>query len=258
MTIYQCERCHYTTNHRGNIKKHLEKKLPCPATYSTIDQAILLENLLKPKTFQCKHCDKSFAFPANLTRHINNEHPDKRTRRMKKIIEKYINVAKPISKQQEKEYIHEEVLGYIYLIREREFVRLNEPVYKHGKTRQKISCDDGINRLKAYKNGSEIVMIKQVPEHMVDLIEKMITKTFKHCFERHEDGWEYFIGDPFKMTKIIDDIICKFCSNHANCEDGKDGEDGEECVIEDFDEEEERPQFENEIDDVKEGSEINE
>lgn len=244
MTIYQCERCHYETHLRSDFKRHLEKKVPCPTTHSTIDPTILLENLLKPKAFPCQHCNKSFAFPANLTRHVNKDHPIERTKRIRKIIDKYINSTRVTNKKEEKEDIEEEVVGYIYLIREREFVRLNEPVYKHGKTRQKTSCD-GINRLKAYKHGSELVMVKQVPEYLVDVIEKMITKTFKHCFQKHKDGWEYFIGDPFKMTKIIDDIIYEFCLIDKDCEDSKDDE---EYLIEDSDEGEEGNQDDIEVD----------
>lgn len=249
MTIYECERCHYSTCFKGNMKKHFQKSIPCPATHSTTDMSILLENLLKPKDFQCRHCSKSFAFLSNLSRHISKEHPSKHTKRLKKNIDKYKNYVDIVNKKAKVENIPETVLAYIYLLREREFVRLNEAVYKHGKTRQKFPCNT-ISRLNDYKQGSELVMIKQVPEHLVDEIERNITRTFKHCFEGHEDGREYFVGDPFEMMDVIDDIIRDICSR--DMEETDDGEDEEydEEEDEDYDEEDEEHDEEEDEEDT--------
>lgn len=232
MTIYEYERCHYSTCFKGNMKKHFEKRIPCPAIHSTTDMSVLLENLFKPKDFQCRHCSRSFAFLSNLSRHVGKEHPSKHTKRVKKYIDKY--KTEIAHKKAKVENIPETVLAYIYLRREREFVRLNEAVYKHGKTRQKFPCNT-ISRLNDYKQGSEIVMIKQVPEHLVDEIEKNITRTFKHCFEGHEDGHEYFVGDPFEMMYVIDDIIRDVCL-HDEEEEDEDDESAE--ADEEYDEEE--------------------
>lgn len=76
MTIYTCERCHYTTNRRDNFRNHLHKQTPCPPTHSETETSVLLENLMTPKAFQCKKCDKSFSFATNLTRHMKAEHPN--------------------------------------------------------------------------------------------------------------------------------------------------------------------------------------
>lgn len=72
---YVCERCHYTTSRRNNLKKHLEKPLACPPTHSSTETKDLLEDLMKPKAFPCQHCDKSFSYSHNLSRHMRNEHP---------------------------------------------------------------------------------------------------------------------------------------------------------------------------------------
>lgn len=96
--------------------------------------------------------------------------------------------------------------GYIYLIREREFLNKNENVYKHGKT----CLSDAtliLPRLKDYKKGSELVFVMQVAIEQVCTIENSITKRFKNVFKKHNDGNEYFIGDPKIMIKEIFEII---------------------------------------------------
>jgi hypothetical protein len=102
--------------------------------------------------------------------------------------------------------------GYIYLIREREFLDKNENVYKHGKT----CLSDAtliLPRLKHYKKGSELVFVMQVSVQNICAIENNITKRFKEILKKHNDGNEYFIGDPNmmmnEMFKIIQNIDCK-------------------------------------------------
>lgn len=110
---------------------------------------------------------------------------------------------------------NKKIFAYIYLIREREFLQNNENVYKYGKT----CCSDAtlfVPRLKHYKKGSELVFIMQVPIHKVDIIESQITQRFKKLFERHNDGYEYFIGDPNTMIKEMIDIIFFNFNNTVN------------------------------------------
>ena len=61
MVEYKCERCHYVAKHKGNIKKHLQKKNPCRPIHSDISVEELLEKLNKPKEgFACNKCNKIF------------------------------------------------------------------------------------------------------------------------------------------------------------------------------------------------------
>jgi hypothetical protein len=110
---------------------------------------------------------------------------------------------------------NENKYAYIYLIREREFVRADEPVYKHGKTKM-TEPNLFLSRFSAYKKNSQLIMVKDVPLHLVDIIETHITNTFKNMFNKHTDGHEYFIGDPLVMTKEIDNIINKFIDHDKN------------------------------------------
>ena len=61
MVEYKCERCHYVAKHKGNIKKHFQRKYPCRAIHSDISVEELLEKLNKPKEgFSCNKCNKIF------------------------------------------------------------------------------------------------------------------------------------------------------------------------------------------------------
>lgn len=85
-------------------------------------------------------------------------------------------------------------VGYIYLLREREFLHNNLPVYKVGMTNQ--VANTRVKRLEHYKKGSEIVLLTQI--------------ALKAIFRRHSDGCEYFEGDKLRMTTIIQDIVNRY------------------------------------------------
>jgi len=48
---------------------------------------------------------------------------------------------------------------YIYIIREREFIRIGENIYKIGK-----SCQENCVRTIAYPKGSELIMVMEVSD----------------------------------------------------------------------------------------------
>ena len=97
-------------------------------------------------------------------------------------------------------------LGYIYLLREREFLHNQQEVYKVGRTVQK-GASLLLDRMKAYKKGSELCFMRQVPVDNVVLTETLIKTRFNQLFNRHPDGTEYFIGDMNDMIKVINQII---------------------------------------------------
>lgn len=92
--------------------------------------------------------------------------------------------------------------GYIYLIREREFVNSDEHVYKIGATIQK-NPSLSLTRFNSYKRQSQIICICICESPIVYDIESELKKIFKYTFVKHPDGHEYFIGDPNKMIEII-------------------------------------------------------
>ena len=98
-------------------------------------------------------------------------------------------------------------VGYIYLIRERERIRLNENVYKIGRTEQERNLT--ITRFNGYKPESEIILLYQCETKLLCPVEKEIKDTFKKRFKLTE-GKEYFEGDPILMKRLIINILQKY------------------------------------------------
>ena len=91
---------------------------------------------------------------------------------------------------------------FIYLLKEREFVKTKEPIYKIGKTKQ-----ENLNRIKSYPNGSKLLFYNECSN--CDEKEKIILNKFKELFIHKKDiGNEYFMGDYILMKNIIYDITC--------------------------------------------------
>jgi hypothetical protein len=86
---------------------------------------------------------------------------------------------------------------YIYLIREREFIRMDTQIYKVGKTTQTPNA-----RMRGYPKHSEVVLfVKTVDCH---ISERVVIKAFKEQFTHRPDfGAEYFEGDVSKMIGVI-------------------------------------------------------
>ncbi len=86
---------------------------------------------------------------------------------------------------------------YIYLIREREFMRLNELTYKIGKTKLELNM-----LLIKYPPGSKIVAFIKVFD--CDQAEHKLIDSFKQKFEhKPEYGKKYFEGD---LTNMLNEI----------------------------------------------------
>ena len=99
---------------------------------------------------------------------------------------------------------------YVYLIREREFCRLNEETYKIGKSK---NID---NRMRQYPKNSELLLIEKVKN--CDKIETLLINLFKINFQqRKEYGYEYFSGNSIEMRKLIKSIVYRdqFINNRS-------------------------------------------
>lgn len=107
------------------------------------------------------------------------------------------NKNKPLSIKSKNKNCKNTECGYIYLLRTREFIRLNEQTYKIGKTRQK-----NLKRFDSYPKKSELMLKMFTPN--VDADENMLIDLFKSKYKHMTDyGREYFNGDVHCM---IDDI----------------------------------------------------
>ena len=88
--------------------------------------------------------------------------------------------------------------GYIYLLREREFLKTNEEIYKIGKT---INIK---NRMPSYPKDSRLYLCFYCPSD-IDAVEKhLISVLERSCLRKRTDiGSEYFEGDVREMMASL-------------------------------------------------------
>lgn len=110
--------------------------------------------------------------------------------------------------------VEEIKIGYIYMIRTREFKLLGRHVYKIGKTVQEI--DTRIRRLTEYTRGSEVFVLEQVPPELVGHAENKILEECRRKWGSGPDGNEYFeiptgtVG-VLEARDIIHRIVMELC-----------------------------------------------
>ena len=86
---------------------------------------------------------------------------------------------------------------YIYLLKEREFIKTDEPIYKIRKTKQ-----ENTKRMLQYPKNSVLLCLEICSN--CDVLEPILINLFKEKYKHRVDiGDEYFEGD-FKL--MIDDI----------------------------------------------------
>ena len=113
----------------------------------------------------------------------------------------------------------ENLCEHIYLIREREFARLDEPVYKIGRS---VNIH---NRMNQYPKDSEIYLFEAVDNSI--WYEKELISIFEDMYERAKvpSGEtiekEYFIGNIDEMIYVVRSFIMnhysgKISSNSKN------------------------------------------
>lgn len=91
--------------------------------------------------------------------------------------------------------------NFVYLIREREFIRLKESVYKLGKTTQLPNT-----RLQGYPKSSQIILFMDVFD--CHKTEKKLISSFDNLFTcRRDIGREYYEGDLNLMKRTFINII---------------------------------------------------
>jgi hypothetical protein len=107
-------------------------------------------------------------------------------------------------------------MEYVYLLREREFKNLNQPIYKIGKSKQ-INCQ----RITDYPKNSELVVIVSLKD--CNKTENIIIDLFKNEFKQRLDiGNEYFQGNVKKMKLLFYKLaIYELENDFENESDGK-------------------------------------
>ena len=96
------------------------------------------------------------------------------------------------------------MIGYIYLLQEREFIKTKENIYKLGKTKQ-----ENLKRIQNYPNGTKLNI--QLECENCDINEKNLIIIFKQKFiQRIDIGTEYFEGDKYEMISIIYNVVMDY------------------------------------------------
>lgn len=98
--------------------------------------------------------------------------------------------------------MHDKVPGMIYLVREREFIFRDLPIYKIGKTRQPMN-----SRLVGYPKGTQLIL--SILSDKPEIDESELKLLFTQQYNRRLDiGTEYFEGNPYKMiSHIINKVV---------------------------------------------------
>ena len=233
MVFYKCNKCNKEFNQKCNYMSHINKKFSCISTNE--EKNIII--------YKCDKCNKEFNQKCNYIAHINRKIScdgiDSKNNQLLLKIKELENINKEliqddiISKRENrtlKELLNNKDIeikdlykniyykikdndndikikmteGYIYIIRECDFVRLNENIYKIGRT-AKINPED---RFQKYRKGTEIIGFFKVNDS-VECENKIIK-----CFSNHtnitkmkEYGKEYFQGNKNELLNEMLQIV---------------------------------------------------
>lgn len=73
MNNYICPRCHYMTMRKSNILHHIDRKVPCPDTFSSESLVDFSQKLkASSETRTCQHCRKTFRSQQYLDQHSDS------------------------------------------------------------------------------------------------------------------------------------------------------------------------------------------
>jgi len=207
---FKCSSCDYTSSYKQDLQRHIIKQKKCG------ENPLILEihNVIK-----CEYCNKSYKTKDNLNKHykICKEKKFNNTEELKKMEKEVqtLEIAIKILQHQTEnlkqevqrleienkylksiqiEEVPQEKRNSMYLLQEREFFNLKQPVYKIGIT------ETVRNRMGQYPKGSKIIFIMPVdgdPEQLC------LVKFRSQFIPRTDVGSEYFQGDADLMVKTV-------------------------------------------------------
>ena len=184
MVVYICPRCHYETSHKATMRRHYNKLRICKTVFARTSIKDCLKDLESKRMKTSEILEKMKKDNEDNLKRVEEEY--------KKRLKVVINEKNSIKEENKR--------NYVYMIQEREFIKLKEPVYKIGKTSNPKS------RFSSYPKGSEVLFISLVSD--CHQIEKEIIENFNDKFiHRNDIGKEYFQGDDMEMIQEIIGII---------------------------------------------------
>jgi hypothetical protein len=224
MVLYICEKCGKHFNKKQTYNIHINRKYPC--VYEEINNIEKNNNLtkleekikqleekniliineitqLKEKKLLLKK-DKNILKEENLTLKVQiKEKQDLLNNKDVQIKDLYKNINKDNNDDIKIKMIQE----YVYIIRECDFVRLNEDIYKIGRTAK----TNPEYRFQKYRKGTEIVAFFKV-KNSIECENKMIKcfSNHKNIKKRDEYGKEYFEGNRNELLNEILQIVTNY------------------------------------------------
>jgi hypothetical protein len=207
MVLYICNKCNKHFSRKQSYNIHVNRINPCILD-ENINKIKELEynNQLEKTVEELKNTINNFEEKIklleekNIILHTQNNDKDKCLKKKDLEIKNlYKNIYTKNTDIQIKK-----IQEYVYIIRECDFVRLNENIYKIGRT-AKANPED---RFQKYRKGTEIVGFFGVKDS--NECENLIIK----CFTNHtnikkmnEYGKEYFQGNKNELLKEILQIV---------------------------------------------------
>jgi hypothetical protein len=226
---FNCDYCGFSTDKKSTIMNHNKSKKHLVNTNQADPNEIYVKRKPKDKKntepkkiiHECQQCFKIYKTQSGLWKHENNgkscfvDKPiilkliqDCYKEKSKRTIIKIANdESKKLTDKKEKtiskietdvsEISRGKTLNYIYLLREREFEKTGENIYKIGRTKK-----ENFQRFNQYPKGSVLLF------HMIcsncEQIESNLIQLFREHFRQcKEIGTEYFEGDCFAMIDLI-------------------------------------------------------
>jgi hypothetical protein len=202
----KCIYCLHTFSTSSNYTKHKEKcKLKDdPIRLLEIEHKIDIK--FPDNKLECRFCNCILSRVDNLKTHLETckKRQEYLTKLQKMKIEK--QKLEELERQKiEKSEKNKSKTNILYLIQEREFVNLNKPVYKIGRSKQ-----EGFKRFNDYPKGSVIKIMIECDDCVLG--ERILLNIFrKKYIQRSDIGSEYFEGSMIDMR----DDICNYVLNES-------------------------------------------
>jgi hypothetical protein len=211
MVLYICNKCNKNFNKKQCYDVHINRKFPC--TYEDITNQKIDDTNISNKIKELEENNKQYDESNKELTNKNKQLEDKNNKLecdnkiLNNLLDKFIknnNIINKNTKDNNDDIKIKKIQEYVYIIRECDFVRLNENIYKIGRT-AKANPED---RFQKYRKGTEIVGFFGVNDSIE--CENKIIK----CFSNHtnikkmnEYGKEYFQGNKNELIKEIVQIV---------------------------------------------------
>jgi len=190
---YKCLRCDYENSRIDTLKRHFTRKNLCKPiiTNASVEQCLrslkdirFTNEILKKEITKLKLENKDFII-------------EKQEEQLKKQEEQIKNLLCELNI--ENDDCNEDDCEYIYLLKEREFIKTKENIYKIGRT---FTLK---NRMKQYPKNSKIIIVQPCIDCIT--VEKELLEIFKNKYLKTDIGTEYFKGDAMDMVKTINNYF---------------------------------------------------